>query len=308
MTNTSCLHRLVRSSIFAVLIARSLSAQSVTLRPPVIDVHYHGTPKAAARPDSFNVRYRVITAVPVDLEGLQSLDRGRFIPAIGFPCDHGRAVIGGNPCLANGADLPDTSWLRTQMKAGRIGAFAELVPQFLGMSPADPRLEPYWAIADEFDIPVGIHMGPAPGAYESSPAPFKSPEYRAAYNNPMLLEEVLLRHKKLRLYAMHAGWPMLEPMITLLFAHPGVYVDVGVLQRENIVPRAAYYRHLRGLVEAGFGKRIMFGSDYPTGNVGVGIDAILAADFLTAEQKSDILCGNAMRFFRLPESVCRPGA
>jgi len=30
------------------------------------------------------------------------------------------------------------------------------------MSPADPRLDPYWAMAEELDIPVGIHMGFGP--------------------------------------------------------------------------------------------------------------------------------------------------
>jgi uncharacterized protein len=116
-----------------------------------------------------------------------------------------------------------------------------------------------------------------------------------------------MRHKKLRLFIMHAGWPMPEPLIALMCAHPEVYVDVGVLQRETVVPRAAYYRHLRGLIEAGFEKRIMFGSDNPAGNVATGIDAITSADFLSAGQKADILCGNAMRFLRLPDAVCRVG-
>ena len=61
----------------------------------------------------------------------------------------------------------------------------------------------------------------------------------------------------------------------------------------------------RGLVEAGFAKRIMFGSDFPN-QVGPGIDAIIAADFLNAEQKADVLCNNAARFLRLEVSVCRP--
>jgi predicted TIM-barrel fold metal-dependent hydrolase len=85
-----------------------------------------------------------------------------------------------------------------------------------------------------------------------------------------------------------------------------VYVDIAGLHAQSLVPRASYYRHLRGLVEAGFGKRIMFGSDFQgSPNVGRAIDAILAADFLSAEQKADILCGNAQRFLRLPDSVCR---
>jgi len=124
-----------------------------------------------------------------------------------------------------------------------------------------------------------------------------------AFGDPMLLEEVLLRHKRLRLFVMHARWPQLESMIALMYAHPNVYVDTAALSFESMVPRPIYYRHLRGLVEAGFAKRIMFGPDFPN-QVNPGIAAILAADFLTAEQKTDILCNNAARFLRLNPSPC----
>jgi predicted TIM-barrel fold metal-dependent hydrolase len=70
-----------------------------------------------------------------------------------------------------------------------------------------------------------------------------------------------------------------------------------------VIPRTAYYRYLRELVEAGFAGRIMFGSDFPD-QAAAGIDAILAADFLTAQQKADILCGNAARFLRLDPAIC----
>jgi uncharacterized protein len=199
------------------------------------------------------------------------------------------------------------AWLREQLRTGRIKAFGEMSPQYLGMSPADSRLEPYWQLAEEFDIPVGLHMGPGPpgAAYESNPIPFKSPAFRMAFGDPMLLEEVLLRHKRLRLFVMHAGWPQVESMVALLYAHPNVYVDVAAVSSERIVPRAGYYRHLRALVENGFAKRTMFGSDFPD-QVGPGIEAILAAEFLTPEQKADILCNNAARFLRLDASVCQP--
>ncbi len=301
----------LRSGILAALLSHPSAGQSDATRPPVIDMHFHGMASAPAaalsRPDSLNVRYRMIAILPVWIDTWQSLDRERFLVSVGLVCDHGRAPFGGNPCLTTPTDLPDTSWLRGQIKAGRVRAFGELIPQYIGMSPTDPRLDPYWSLAEEFDLPVGIHMGSGPPGAAYMTTPFQFPKYRAAYNDPMLLEAVLMRHKKLRLIVMHAGWPMLDQMVALLYAHPGVYVDVGVLQQNALVPRAAYYRHLRGLVEAGFGKRIMFGSDSPVGSVGRGIDAILAADFLSAEQKADILCGNAMRFLRLPESVCRPG-
>jgi hypothetical protein len=52
-------------------------------------------------------------------------------------------------------------------------------------------------------------------------------------------------------------------------------------------------------VEAGFGKRILFGSDqmvWPEA-IGQSIDAYLQADFLTPQQRRDILFDNAVRFF-----------
>ena len=111
------------------------------------------------------------------------------------------------------------------------------------MSPQDTRLEPYWALAEELDVPVSIHMGPGPpgAAYEGGLSPVTFPAFTMALGDPLLLEDVLLRHKRLRLNVAHAGWPRLESMQALLYAHPNVYVDVGALTAEFMVPRAAYY-------------------------------------------------------------------
>jgi predicted TIM-barrel fold metal-dependent hydrolase len=257
--------------------------------------------------DSLNIRYLFLAGLAPDLESWRAAAPTRHLPALVFPCDSGRAPVSGQPCGDASNDLPDLTWLRGELEAGRIRGFGELLPQFVGMSPADPRLDPYWALAEEFDIPVGIHMGfgPRGAAYETSAAPLKAPLFRMAASDPMLLEDVLLRHKRLRLFVMHAGWPRLESMMALLYAHPGVYVDIAGLQLERAIPRAEYDRYLRGLVQAGFGKRIMFGSDFAD-QFHAGIEAVMRADYLTAEQKSDILCGNAARFLRLEPEICDP--
>ena len=222
----------LRSFILAAFIAQPLLGQSDAAHPPVIDIHYHGTATPApalSRADSFNVRYRMIVA-PARLARCVAIGRPRASPPFGAPCaDHGRAPFGGDPCLSTPTDFPDTAWLRAEIKRGRVRAFGELIPQYVGMSPADPRLDPYWSMAEEFDLPVGIHMGTGPQGAAYMTTPFQFPKYRAAYNDPMLLEEVLMRHKKLRLVVMHAGWPLLDQMISLLYAHPGVSVDVGVV-------------------------------------------------------------------------------
>jgi predicted TIM-barrel fold metal-dependent hydrolase len=100
---------------------------------------------------------------------------------------------------------------------------------------------------------------------------------------------------------MHAGYPMLDDMLALLQAHPQVYVDTAAIVWH--IPRAAFYRHLRGLVDAGHGKRVMFGSDnigYP-GLIERSIAVIEEAPFLSEEQKRDILYNNAARFLRLSD-------
>lgn len=286
------------------------ASQNTPPRPPVIDVHTHiRSEKGPAVMDALNVRFWVATTNVAELRAWARLDTmaNRYLPAMSFPCPGGRGVISGEPCFDVSTDFPDLAWLRGEVQAGRIKAFGEVLLQFMGVAPGDPRMEPYWALAEEFDLPVGIHMGPGPpgAAYESSPAPMKHPNYRMAYGDPMLLEEVLLRHKRLRLFVMHAGWPRLESMMALLYAHPNVYVDTGGLQSDRIVPRAGYYQYLQSLVENGFGRRVMFASDFPE-QIEMGIDAIVAADFLSAEQKADILCHNAARFLRLDAGICEP--
>jgi predicted TIM-barrel fold metal-dependent hydrolase len=73
-------------------------------------------------------------------------------------------------------------------------------------------------------------------------------------------------------------------------------------------PRAAFYRYLQEIVEAGYGDRVMFGSDqmiWP-GIIEPSIEAIEQAPFLTPEQKRDILYNNAARFLRLgKEEIAR---
>jgi predicted TIM-barrel fold metal-dependent hydrolase len=192
--------------------------------------------------------------------------------------------------------LPDCSVerIRELHAAGRLEVLAEIVTQ-LTMEPDDERLEPYWALAEELDIPVGIHIGlVVPFIYVGVP------EERARRHSALTLEEVLVRHPRLRVYVMHAGYPMLDDMLAVLQAHPQVYVDTAAIVWH--VPRAGFYRHLRGLVDAGHGKRVMFGTDnLAPGLIERSIAVIEEAPFLTEEQKRDILYNNAARFLRLSD-------
>ena len=189
---------------------------------------------------------------------------------------------------------PSVETLRQLYKAGKFAVLGEALTQYEGVPPDDPVWEPYFALCEELDIPVGIHVGLGPPGASY----FSSPKYRARISNPLFLEDVLVRHPKLRLYVMHAGWPMSDQMVALLYAHPQVYVDVAVI--DWAIPRKEFHQYLRRLVEAGFCKRIMFGSDQMVwpGAIDIAIDAIRSADFLSEEQKRDIFYSNAARFLR----------
>lgn len=94
---------------------------------------------------------------------------------------------------------------------------------------------------------------------------------------------------------------MLDDLLALLWAHPQVYVGVGVISWA--LPPAEFHRYLRTIVEAGFGERVMFGSDHMVwpGALEFAIQNIEAATFLTENQKRDILYNNAARFLRLSD-------
>src|SRR5262249_13903991 len=99
---------------------------------------------------------------------------------------------------------------------GTIRVLGELGFQYQGALPTEEAPDAYFALAEDLDIPVGVHVGPgAPGA------PYVGyPKYEMRLTNPLLYENALTRHPKLRLYIMHAAWPMLDQIVGLLYAHP----------------------------------------------------------------------------------------
>jgi predicted TIM-barrel fold metal-dependent hydrolase len=227
-------------------------------------------------------RYNIVAVTsgsPAMVETWRQAAPERIIPAIMFGL----------------SDAPSIPALRALHQAGKLAVLGEIGTQYEGIAPNDPRLDPYFALAEELDIPVGIHVGPGPPG--ATALGIKT--FRMSAGDPLLLEDVLVKHPHLRLYVMHAGWPNIDHMIALMYAYPQVYVDTAVIDFTQ--PKAEFHRYLRRLVEAGYGDRIMFGSDqmvWPKA-IGPAIEAINSADFLSSAQKRAILYDNAARFLRI---------
>jgi predicted TIM-barrel fold metal-dependent hydrolase len=187
--------------------------------------------------------------------------------------------------------------LRRHVEAGDFKVLGEIENQYVGIAPGDKRMDPYWALAEKLDIPVAIHMGEG---YPGAPY-LDDPQYRAQLGNPFLLEDVLVRFPRLRVCVMHYGSPLIDEMIAVLYTHPQVYIETGGIQWTY--PREYFYGQLKKFIEAGFGKRVMFGSDQMVwpGLIELSIEIIEEAPFLSEEQKRDIFYNNAARFLRLSE-------
>ena len=233
---------------------------------------------------------------PKLVEKWVSLAPDRFIPGLDFRLD--KATGTGSSAERVGDFKPiSPEEIRSLHAAGKLKVFAEITNMYGGIAPDDPRMEPYWKLAEELDIPVGIHLGPGgPGE------PYLgNPKYRASLQSALTLEEMLIRHPRLRVYIMHAGYPFLDDLLAVMFTHPQVYVEVSMLA--NVEPRPAFYRYLKAIVEAGYEERVMFGSDQMVwpGLIEPAIRSIEQAPFLTPKQKRDIFYNNAARFLRLTE-------
>ncbi len=206
------------------------------------------------------------------------------------------------PSLAiSSSDEMTVEAFEDSLSSGFYKVMGEVAPQYQGVSVSDMSLDEYFAVAEKLNIPVGIHMGTGGNGM----ANITSPKYRASLGRPFLLEDMLARHPKLKIWVMHAGYPMIDEMIALMGAHAYVYVDLAGFIWSY--PLEEIHAYLKRLVQAGFGKRILYGTDlmiWPK-LIETSVGVIENANYLSYEQKRDILFNNAVRFFNLDESKFR---
>lgn len=247
--------------------------------------------------DKHNITKAVVSGLPDRVVSWKNADPERIVPGL----------IMGIELRFDEAYLNE---VRDLVKQGKIAVLGEVVLQYQGLGPDSPEMETYFSLAEELDVPIAVHMGSGTEDVHES-----MPRYRVHYGDPLLLEEALIRHPDMRIYIMHAGWPFLDNLIAIMNTYPQVYVDLAHINFH--LPTETFHHYLKQLVDAGFGKRIMYGSDSSSPNekyrsdplhylsyeerYDLGIENIRSADFLTKAQKRDIFYHNAVRFFRLDE-------
>jgi hypothetical protein len=273
---------------------------------PIFDVHVHTTaPKGwGARPNPITGAPAPATEAEHRTAVLAALKKFNVVRAVLHgPADTLRPWIDAAPgmFLASpmlyeppGEAIPTPEFLRQGIQQGRYAGIGEILAQHAGVSLDDARLQPYWQLAEDLDVPVAVHTGRsfAGTMYEGYP------KFRLRLGNPLLLEDALAAHPKMRAYIMHAGEPWRQDTLAMMSMYPQLYTDIGAIVW--LMPRPAFHGLLRDFMAHGLGKRIMFGSDemaWPDA-IQLAVENVDSAEFLTPDQKADIFYRNAERFFR----------
>ena len=218
--------------LILLMLYGSAFAQGTKKRPPIIDVHVHAM---KANPNFAN------DLCPWFLKNMPGSDPKQPAPSFlnGDCPDPLKAAKSDAEILhkwhkaatnriitslgvSSGKEMTVKAF-EDSLSGGFYKVMGEVAPQYQGMSPSYMTLDEYFGVAEKLGVPVGIHMGTGGNGM----ANITSPKYRASLGRPFLLEDMLARHPKLKIWVMHAGYPMIDEMIALMGANAYVYVDLA---------------------------------------------------------------------------------
>ena len=279
-------------------------------RGPIIDMHIHAYNEELAgmmfgmdHPNPLKGEMYTAVKTPEEqrTETFKKFDQHNIVLAL---TSDGQLWYDSDPerILISGRNMPLDS-LKELFNQGKLSAIGELNPFYGGITADHESQKPYFDLAEALGVPVGFHImpgGPPGGIYHLG-----MDKVRVANANPRQLEEVLVDHPELKVYIIHGGWPYLEDMKALLYAHPQLYLDISAI--DWVLPQIEIQNYVKALIDAGFGNRIMFGSDqmvWPE-TIDIAVNAINSAEILTLEQKEDIFFDNAAQFLDLSQEKIR---
>ncbi|GGD95135.1 amidohydrolase family protein [Planktosalinus lacus] len=295
------------------LLAQSNSNQQNAYTGPIIDMHLHSYTSAdfwGPAPNPVTGKLSVASAEQHLEETLKMMRRYNVVlgAVSGVSEQSGNEWHSKAPGmflrgieLREPAEFMDEEAFRSNIQNGTLDMLGEVGAQYFGYSPSEQGYYPYYKIAEEEGIPVGIHTGASfPGT------PFRCcPNFRLALGNPMLLEDMLIEFPKLKVFMMHAGGagPFSEYALMMLNMYPQLYTDISIL---NWMPgmEPVLESFLQKAKQMGVLDRIFFGTDQMVWHdaIGIAIERVNSLDFLTAEEKADLFYNNAARFLGLSEA------
>jgi hypothetical protein len=259
----------------------------------IFDVHLHGQkdPESQLKElEEAGVEYAAISTSWNLQNNYRGKTKMKLLFGLMVPCPGGKVPYSQQVCFDDGEEWPGAEWVRQQILDKKIDFIGEVLAQYHGISVSDTSMYPYYALAEKYDLPVGIHTG-------SAGPDHGSPNFKEEMGNPLLLKEALLKFPKMRVWLMHAGGPFLKEAIALMKEFPSVYADISAMNNPDILPAGQFQAFLKELIDAGLTERVMFGSDNAA--IKAVISSVEKAGVLDEEQQRSIFFLNAKTFFKL---------
>ncbi len=280
----------MKSVISIVLVITALLSMPA-FSQKIFDVHLHGAKDPSSQIISLKNAgvYRAAISTSWELQDrYRSMYDTLLLYGLMLPCPNGKVPYSLQACYGTGKDWPALEWVEEQIRNGKIDYFGEILNQYYGIAPADSSLFPYYRLAQQYNLPVGIHTGGAgPG--------HGSPNFNMELGNPILLKPLLTQFPRLRVWIMHSGVDHFKETIKVMKEFGEVYADISVISNPDIVPSSMFSIIMQAFIEAGLEDRLMFGSD--NGDINKVTTSVESLRFLSEQQKKKIYHLNAEKFF-----------
>jgi predicted metal-dependent TIM-barrel fold hydrolase len=257
----------------------------------IFDVHLHGDqiPEKQLNKLSKNGVYSIAVSTSwTQQQTYQSSKELKILQGLFVPCPDGKVPYSLQQCFEDGKEWADVNWVEQQIKDKKIDFIGEVLTQYHGISSSDSLMYPYYALAEKYNLPVGIHTG-------SAGPDHGCPNFKEEMGNPLLLKEILTKFPKLKVWLMHGGAPFVKECVEMMNIYPGLYADISVLNNPNIIPAKDFASIMKTFIDAGLEGRLMFGSD--NADIKICIAAVEELQFLSVKQKEKIFYRNAEKFF-----------
>lgn len=179
--------------------------------------------------------------------------------------------------------------LRDYLKDGVVRGF-KLYPGYEPFYPNDPKLEPVFSAAAEFQVPVMIHSGDT-----------YTPKGKVKYSHPLHVDEVAVDHPDVNFVICHIGNPWIRDCMEVVYKNANVYTDISGLVLGNFSDRFEVFMRKQIQEMLLFGvepDNVLFGTDWPISSME---SYLLFMDELKVpvKEKQKIMYENAARLFKL---------
>ena len=186
-------------------------------------------------------------------------------------------------------DYKDVRIISDYLERGLIKGL-KFYPGYEPFYPNDSRLQIWYEMAIEFDVPVMFHSGDT-----------YAPRGKVKYSHPIHHDDLAVDYPELKIVICHVGNPWIKDCMEVVYKNDNVYADISGLVLGDFTEK--FERFMKTEIEemityAGNPKYLLYGTDWPISNMNSYLKFMDQLD-LPEEKKELILWKNAAELFKI---------